>query len=172
MSTYREPTPAETERAVINMHRSLTALGASVAALQVSASPQMARGLQATENAWREMESEFGLLTGRQVAELMGSRSRTPTGYATDQPKAGKILGIRRRNAYLYPGFQFTPEGAVLPVIPKLLKVAAKYDKSSEGLGQWLCAPTGQLDGERPVDHLGDGCRVIEAAENHYGVEW
>lgn len=164
---------AEAEQAVVNMHRSLAALGAAISAVKVPVSPQMARGVQATENAWREIEAEFGFLTGVEVAGILGSRSSNPTGYATDKRRAGKLIGVRRRNAFVYPGFQFDrAEGQVLPVIPELLKVAKKYDKTAEGLTQWLCAPTGQLDGDRPVDHLIHPERVLEAAENHYGVEW
>lgn len=169
---YRQSRTAEWESAFQSMHRSMDALGSAVAAVKLRASPQMARGIQATENAWRDMEDEFGLLSASEVAERMGSRSRSRNGYATDKRKAGKLLGIKRRNAYLYPGFQFDRSANVLPVIPRLLTVAAEYGISHEGLAQWLCAPTGQLDDERPVDHLHEPERVAQAAVNHYGVEW
>lgn len=164
---------AEAEQAIANLHKSMAALGAAVSAVKVPVSPQMARVVQATENAWREIEAEFGMLTGAEVAELLGSRSSSPTGYATDKRRAGKLIGVRRRNAFHYPAFQFDrTEGTVLPVIPGLLMVAKKYGKTQEGLAQWLCAPTRQLDGDRPVDHLHQASLVLEAAENHYGVEW
>lgn len=156
-----------------NLRRSSSALAAVLQHVDggLEASPQMARGVQAAENAWREMEAEFGLFTGKEVADLMGSRSKNR--YATDKRRAGQLIGVRRRNAFRYPGFQFDrAEGKILPVIPELLKIARKYDKSPEGLAQWLYAPTGQLDGDRPVDHLHEPDRVLEAAENHYGVEW
>lgn len=134
---------------------------------------QPLRGVQGTENAWRAMDAEFGLLTGTEVADLMGSRARSRAGFASDRRKAGKLLGIRRRNTYLYPGFQFDrATGKVLPVIPALLDIAAQYEKSPEGLAQWLCSRTGQLSDGRPVDHLSELERVLEAAENHYGVQW
>lgn len=163
---------AQVEDAVINMRRSLVALASAATAVRVPVSPQMARGVQATENAWREMDAEFGLLSGAEVADLAGSKARSRTGYASDQRRAGKLLGIRRRNAYLYPGFQFDGTGRVRPIIPALLSVATRYGVSPEGLAQWLCARTGQLGDQRPVDHLDEQDRVLEAAENHYGVQW
>lgn len=62
--------------------------------------------------------------------------------------------------------------GEVLPVIPTLLGITAKYSRSAEDLAQWLCARTGQLDDDRPVDRLGEPALVLEAAENHNGVQW
>lgn len=41
-----------------------------------------------------------------------------------------------------------------------------------EGLVQWLCAETGQLDDERPVDHLDNPELVLDAAVHHFGIEW
>lgn len=83
------------------------------------------------------------------------------------------LIMVRQAKGFLYPGFQFDrANGEVLPVIPKLMKVAEKYGKTPEGLAQWLCAGTTQLDGDRPVDHLREVDLVLEAAENHYGVEW
>jgi hypothetical protein len=167
------PHDAVIEQAVANMRRSLAALGSAASAIDLPASPQMARGVQATENAWRAMDAEFGLLSGSEVARLLGSKARSAAGFAADRRKAGKLLGIRRRNAFVYPGFQFDlAAGAVLPVIPALLELVARYGKSPEGLAQWLCARTGQLGDERPVDHLHEVERVLEAAGNHYGVEW
>ncbi|PYI65871.1 hypothetical protein CVV68_16750 [Arthrobacter livingstonensis] len=164
---------AALEQAVVNMHRSLEVLGAAAAALDVPVSPQMARGIQVTENAWRAMEQEFGLHAGSVVAKLLGSTARSMTGFANDRRNAGKLLGIRRRNVYLYPGFQFDRvTGAVLPVIPKLLLLADRLGVSHEGLALWLCDRTGQLHDDRPVDHLQEPDLILAATENHFGVEW
>ncbi len=167
------PHDAAIEQAIVNSRRSIQVLGAAAAALDVPVSPQMARGVQATENAWREMEREFGLLSGTHIAAELGSRAKSGTGFATDRRHARQLLGIRRRNAYLYPGFQIDrTNGTVLPVIPLLLELINRLGKSDEGLAQWLCVPTGQLDGDRPVDHLRDRDVVLRAAERHFGVEW
>ncbi|MDJ0314071.1 hypothetical protein [Arthrobacter sp. H35-D1] len=174
MSTVFPDAPHDAlDQAVINMHRSREALGLAVEALEVPVSAQMARGVQTTENAWRDIESEFGMLTGTEVAALLGSNAKSATGFATDRRKAGKLLGIKRRNAFLYPAFQVDPRvGEVRPVIPALLEIIERHARSAEDLTQWLCAHTGQLDDDRPVDRLNEPATVLEAAENHYGVQW
>lgn len=164
--------PAEMTAAVQNLHRSVAALGVAAAAISVPVSPQMARGVQASENAWRRMEAEFGLLTGADVADLAGSRSRSRGSYAADRRRAGKLLAIKRRNAFVYPGFQFGPDGVVLPAVTRLLELGRRLEVPAPDLAQWLCTPTGQLNGRRAVDLLDEPDVVLEAAENHYGVQW
>lgn len=39
-------------------------------------SPQYARALKATENSWREMEAEFGLLTEAELSAAVAVPSR------------------------------------------------------------------------------------------------
>jgi hypothetical protein len=164
---------AALEAAVLYTRRSIQALSTAAAALNVPVSPQMARGVQARENAWRDMDREFGLLSGAEIAAALGSRAKSGTGFATDRRNARQLLGIRRRNAYVYPGFQVDRvNGTVLAAIPLLLALIDRLGKTDEGLAQWLCAPTGQLDGERPVDHLEEPALVIGAAERHFDVQW
>src|SRR5690625_2286397 len=61
----------------------------SLASITQVVSPEAASRAQVTENAWREMDQEFRLLTAAEVAELVGSTSknrnpmqRTPAGMA------------------------------------------------------------------------------------------
>lgn len=165
--------PEEYEAAVRNMHRSLAALRPALAALTVPVSPEMAQGLQSTENAWRAMEAEFGFLNGNEVAQLLGSHARGRSSYATDKRKAGQLIGIKRRNALLYPGFQFdSAAGRIRAAIPPLIALIRKYDRSEEDLAQWLCDPSGYFGGGRPVDYLSKPAEIIAAAQGHYGVEW
>lgn len=134
-------------------------------------SPQMASGVQATENAWRDMALEHGMLTSREVAELLGSDAKNPSDFVADQRSRGKIIGVPRRNALRYPGYQFR-NGEVLPAISRLIEVANQYGVPLPELAQWICIPTRQLGGERPVDHLDEVERVVAAADGHYGVQW
>ncbi|WP_026819157.1 hypothetical protein [Arthrobacter castelli] len=159
------------EAGLRTMHASLAALGPAIASVQVPVPPQMARGVQARENGWRRIEHEFRLLTAPQVADLLGSQSSNRNAYAADRRKKGQLLGVRRRNAYLYPGFQF--DGASIhPLIPELIKIADRHHVEPGDLAQWLCLKTRQLAGDRPVDHLNERERVINAATRHFGVQW
>ncbi|SDR07000.1 hypothetical protein SAMN04489742_3780 [Arthrobacter crystallopoietes] len=174
---HREDQPGANSAAVqdslVNLHRSLDAIRPALASLPLPVSPEVMAGMQATENAWRAMEAEFGMLTGSQVGELLGSRASGRSSYPSGKRKAGKLIGVRRRNAVVYPGFQFDQDvGRIRDVIPGLIAVIRKHGRTEEDLAQWLCNPSGYLDGDRPVDHLGEPERVLGAAEGHYGVEW
>lgn len=159
--------------AAANMQRSLDTLRPALAALPIPVSAEMIQGVVATEDAWRAMEAEFGLLTGAEIAVLAGSKARVPNGYARDKRKAGKLIGVQRRNTILYPGFQVNlTTGKERDAIPRLITVIREHGRSEEDLAQWLCDPSGYLGGDRPVDHLDDPDKVVAAAEGHYGVEW
>jgi hypothetical protein len=128
---------------------------------------------KSTDNAWRSMEVEFGFLNGNHVAELLGSHARGRSSYAADKRRAGQLIGIKRHNALLYPGFQFDSSGGrIRAAIPQLIAVIRTYGRSEEDLAQWLCDPSGYFGGGRPVDYLSKPAEVVAAAQGHYGVEW
>lgn len=158
--------------AAINMERSVEALGPALAEVEVESSPQLARSMQATENAWRKMEAEFGFLTSTQVSEAVGSKSPNRS-YASDQRAAGRLLAVKRPGGFKYPGFQLDHrEHAVRPVIQGLLKLAAEAGRTEAGLALWMISPTGYLDGARPVDLLDEPETVVEAARQSFNVQW
>jgi hypothetical protein len=158
--------------AMARMLQSVEALGPALAEPEADTSPQLARSLQATENAWRKMEREFGLLSSREVSERLGSRSPNRS-YASDQHSRGRLIAIRRGGAMRFPGFQIDPvEQQIRPVIEDLIRIARDADVSEASLALWLCSPTGYLDGDRPVDRLDRPEEVAKAAENAFGVEW
>ncbi|AEF41964.1 hypothetical protein [Hoyosella subflava] len=159
-------------RSVRNAMRSIRALGPAMHAIKEPTSPQLARAVQATENKWRAIDAEFELLTSRDVAAALGSRSSSPRGFTADQRKAGKLLAIRWGNQYRYPGFQIR-DGHVLPVIQQLISLADDSEWSPESLTMWLCTPTGWLSDKRPVDLLnGDPNAILDAARSEFTTEW
>lgn len=139
-----------------NMALSIQALGPTMSAFPGETSPQLARAIQATENIWKRIESEFGMFSGTEVARMVGS-SRSGRSLAAEQRKAGKIIGIKRGNAFAYPGFQFDEAtGKVLEVIPRLLETAREVEWDEEDLVLWLVSPSRSFGDDRPVDHLDD----------------
>lgn len=134
-------------------------------------SPQLAQALQATESVWKDVESEYGMLTSTDVARLIGSKESSRS-LAANQRAVGKLIGIKRGNRYVYPGFQFDLRSdKVHPAIPGLIAVAAEVGWDEEDLVFWLVSPSGYFRGERPVDHLDDADftdKVRQAAT----VEW
>ncbi|OMH25171.1 hypothetical protein BKD30_06375 [Tersicoccus phoenicis] len=152
----------------------IEALGAAARALRVPASPELARAVQHTENRWRRLDEEFGLLTAAEAGIRMGSRNdraaRTRVSSARDS-----LLGVRRGGRNFYPGFQFDDDGRPRPAVVRLLGTARSIDVTDETLALWLVAPAEALHGRRPVDLLDDADdvdRVEQALISRFGVRW
>ncbi|WP_427007043.1 hypothetical protein [Pseudarthrobacter sp. H2] len=156
----------------VNMELSIIALGSALESVGGPVSPQLARSVQATENVWRDMESEFGLLTSTEVSQAVGSKSPNRS-YASDQRAAGRLLAIKRSGAYRYPGFQIDRlEHRIRPVMADLLLAANEAGRSEASLALWMTVPTGYLDGARPVDQLARPEKVVEAARQSFNIQW
>lgn len=157
-----------------NLVRSASALADVLGNIDAGseATPQVARSLQATENRWRRIEREFGMLDSGQVAEFLGA-SGTNRNLAHSLAKKGHILGVRRGRKSLFPGFQFDADsGEVRPVIAEVTAIGRKAEWEDRHLLQWLCAPNGYLDGARPVDHITDESTMLHAAKSDLAVRW
>lgn len=129
---------------------------------EVTASPQMARSLQARENWLRSIEKEFGALTRQQVAEMRGSKGTNRSMAAAMQAK-GLILDYRRGNSFKVPAFQFTETGEVRPAVPLLIDAARQAGWDDMDLLIWLTNPNTHFpEGKRPVDVLDNTDRVLE----------
>jgi len=165
--------PVELERAVedvLTQLQSRASLG-----IAISKAPTIpagrARAMQATENVWREIEEEFGLLTSAEVAVAIGSKSQNRY-LVSELRRKGKLLGIRRLNAYRYPGFQFQSDGTIHPAISKLVSSMREGGWSEGSFIIWLCSPSRAFaDGGRPVDHLDDP-KLVPAAMAVTAVDW
>jgi hypothetical protein len=129
--------------------------------------PAIARAVQATENVWRAVESEFGLLSSPEVDTLLRASN------ASDLRQRGELLAILRRNGYVFPGFQFDHEaGAVRLWIAPLLTLAERNERSTADVIMWMMSPTTYFDGDRPADHVGDVQRLLSVAERTWSIEW
>lgn len=158
---------------VVNEQHAIEVLGAAMAAAPESVSPELARSLQAQENWWRKIERGFPSLSSREVAELLGAKS-TNRNFASQQRRAGKLLGYTRRHAALFPVFQFDQaKGLVRPVIPQLLEVTRRYDVPDEDVVLWMATRSSLFpEQDRPVDHMDDPEALLAAAESHFGATW
>lgn len=136
-------------------------------------SAQYTQALRSTENAWREIEAEFGLLTDTEVAAAV-SDDPGNTQFASGERAAGRLLAVERPEGLRYPGFQVDrPRRAIRPVIEELLTIARAAGRSEASLALWMAsAPTGYLDGARPVDRLDEPAAVAEAASQAFNVVW
>lgn len=138
----------------------------------VSVSPAEARVAQATENLWRDIETEFGLWTSTEVATFVGAKSSNRT-FASSRRSRGALMGVVRRNSYVYPGFQFDPEThEVYPWVKPLLDCARKSDYSDRDVILWMVRSTSYLSGARPVDYRDEDNRILSVAKRAWSVEW
>lgn len=158
MSTHRVE---DDQRVAEQMARNLTltvqsvaALGNAVAALRVLPGPATAQAVIQTEQAWRKMEDEFGLLDATHVGRLAGSRAKVARSWASQKHRDRQLLGVRRRNRFVFPGFQLDSLGEIKAAIPAVL---ANFDHASwpeEDAALWFVSANGWLGGRRPVDVL------------------
>lgn len=138
----------------------------------LEASPQITRSLQATENRWRRIEREFGMLDSGEVAELLGA-SPSNRNKAHQLAKDGQILGVKRGRGILYPGFQFDKElGVVRGIIKQVADIARRSGWEDTHVLLWFVSPNGFLGGTSPVHALTDGDQILEAARQDFGERW
>ena len=73
--------------------------------------------------------------------------------------RAGELLGVRRADGYdyLYPAWQFAPDGKPLPVIERLVRTGRDAGLSDERLYEVLASRTGISGDDRLVDALREG---------------
>lgn len=160
----RRPKPSQSGASVLKR---------AMAASPETVSPQVARSLQATENVWRRMGVEHGLLTSSQVAALLGANPSNRK-LASRRRAARQLAGVVRGNAVLYPGFQFDRTHArIFPVMEELIQLADANDWREEDLLLWLCSPTTTFDtNDRPIDHFDQPEAVAAAAKDQFEAEW
>ena len=94
---------------------------------------------------------------------LSGSWLSTRLGVGTQRldamRRAGELLGVPRPGGYdfLYPGWQFTPDGKPRPVIQELVKTARGAGMSDERLYEVLASRTGISGTGRLTDAIREG---------------
>ncbi len=123
--------------------------------------------LQARRNAVARdtMLREFGALTGADIAEFAGSKSRNRTALAQRWKSDGRIFCVLYQGLSYFPGFQFSKECQPLPVIADVVKILGEVLSPWE-LAIWFCKNNGALGGARAVDLLTSApLRVIDAAK-------
>lgn len=168
---YSASTAEGLAAALLNIHRSMTSLGPAMASVPTPTSAAVAGAIQSTENLWRSIAEEWGLLSSSEVARLLGAKTSN-RGYASDLRRAGRILGVKRGQAYRYPGFQFDHRtGKILTIIPTLIAESHRVGVDDEDLVFWLCTPSGYFGGERPVDHL-NADDLLEKLRDSESIEW
>jgi hypothetical protein len=154
-----QPAPADQQALAAQLaenlataERSVAALGAAVAALAVLPGPATTRAALSVEQAWRDMEAEFGLLSAAEISARAGSRATSVRAWASQKRRDGQLLGVTRRNRVLYPGFQIDSVGAVVASVPAVWAVFRAAGWREDHVLLWFTAANGRLAGQRPAD--------------------
>lgn len=134
--------------------------------------PATARAAQATENVWREIADEFGLLNSGEVGDLLGA-SKSNREFVSIRRTRGELLGVVRNNGYLYPGFQFDRStGTIRTWVKPLLELASEHSLSAADVLFWMMSPTTYFNGDRPADHAREGDQLLDVAGRSWSVQW
>jgi hypothetical protein len=94
---------------------------------------------------------------------LSGSWLSTRLGVGTHRldamRRAGELLGVRRPGGqdYLYPAWQFAPDGKPLPVVERLVKAARETGMGDDRLYEVLAGRAGISGHERLTDAIREG---------------
>lgn len=115
--------------------------------------------------AWHALS--IGMIAGMDVTladeSLSGSWLSSRLGVGTHRldamRRAGELLGVPRPGGYdfLYPGWQFGPEGKPLPGLQRVVQAARGAGMSDQRLYEILAARTGISGEERLADALRQG---------------
>lgn len=96
------------------------------------------------------------MLDAGAVSRLLGSRSVNPRQYANKLRRRAEIIGLRHRNQYLFPAFQFDRDrGRVDPVVLEINQLLRAGD-DPWGVASWWLSPNDRLGGRAPKDALQD----------------
>lgn len=157
---------------VVEDHVGLHELENALAGLRSVVDPATARAAQATENVWREVDDDYGLLKSGDVSEILGA-SKKNREFVSIRRNRGELLGVVRNNGYLFPGFQFDrTTGTIRSWVKPLLELAAQSNQGATDVLVWMMSPTTYFSGDRPADHVEDGDRLVDVARRAWSVEW
>jgi hypothetical protein len=126
-------------------------------------------GKAATDVALQNINALDGLYSMDEVATILKvDEPQIRVMLATDQ-----LIALIWRDELVFPGLQFGPDrDHVEPFVLPLVSAAANLDFSGFSLTFWLYTPTTYFAGDRPLNHLDEPERLVEAFIAHASVEW
>jgi hypothetical protein len=109
-----------------------------------------------------------GLLSSKDVADLLGSTAKNRAALAKQLKDAGKALSVRLRNQDHYPGFQFDQENqCVFPEMSAIIALLAADHDYGWQMALWFSCDNEWLDGKTPLAVWPeDRQAVLEAARS------
>ncbi len=131
------------------------------------ADPLAAARLRGARMRREQLKAEGGVLRAGQVAALLGISTQA----VNKRRKAGALLGLDVGGTrFLYPAFQFTERGGVVPGLREVLRAFAAVEDPWMR-ANFLLTGDPRLGGRRPIDVLREDGDVeaVKAAAAAYG---
>ena len=119
--------------------------------------------LRRNAEARKAFFAEFGALTSKQVAELVGSRATNRAALANRWKAQNRIFAIEAGGQSLFPAFQFAEDGQARPVVAEVLAALGPRAKGWQ-TALWFTGANGWLGAKRPVDLLESAPEAVAAA--------
>lgn len=126
-------------------------------------SPLKVLGARREAEARLDLLREFGAYSAEELGELR-SKAENRHALASRWRSKGKVFSVDYRGRQLFPGFQFDPSAAPLPVVADVLAALPREEMSEWEVALWWVAANEWLGGERPVDLLGDDPAALPSA--------
>jgi len=116
---------------------------------------------------WKDfLDKIYPLLDSKKVAEMLGISLQA----LNKKVRKNQIIALKRGGKYLYPQFQFTPEGRIVEGLDKILKILEEKNLSTPLKIEFLISENLRLDGKRPIDLLRAGkIEEVEWAAKSFG---
>lgn len=120
------------------------------------------------EERWRQVETEWGMLTGQQVAALSGANPKSARDLTSNLRRRKGLTGVKRHGGLRYPGFQFVQVDddhiAVAPAWTRLREALEPAGWSDADLLAWVSAPNAYLEGRSPADEVHENPMSLSVA--------
>ncbi len=119
------------------------------------------------ESSWKDFWDKIHpLLDTDQVSEMLHITRQA----VIKKIHNNQIIALKRGNKYVYPRFQFTPEGTIVRGLDKILKILDEKNLSTPFKIEFLISENLRLGGKKPIDLLRAGeIKKVERAAKSFG---
>ena len=120
--------------------------------------PGMLAQVALHDEAWREVEERWGMLSADEVTVATGGKKGSASAHTSNLRRRRGLAGVKRDGALRYPGFQLVAHGA------SRFEVAAAWSALVHSLTpagwdpadvlMWAASPNTWLDGGTPAEEI------------------
>ena len=137
---------------VVSVAEAAEAIGEAMHAAEVLPGPATLKAIRDREQAWRDVDGRYGLLTSKQVGANAGSRA--PVEWASQWLRSQQVIAVKKRARNLFPGFQFDERGQIRDGLKPILDAFGEAGWDTESVMLWFTAPNARLGDVEPAQLL------------------